>query len=80
MFLIINNFKEHPQIIIISSKEKYALEAFEYDVTDYILKPVSYARFFKAIKKEESKNETNATISKGNDKDVTSGSNEIFIN
>ena len=29
-----------PQIIIISSKEKYALDAFNYDVTDYLLKPI----------------------------------------
>jgi len=40
-----------PQIIIISSKEKYALEAFNYDVTDYLLKPIVYGRFFKAINK-----------------------------
>jgi DNA-binding LytR/AlgR family response regulator len=40
-----------PQIIIVSSKEKYALDAFEYDVTDYLLKPVQYGRFFKAVSK-----------------------------
>ena len=40
-----------PQIIIISSKEKYALNAFEYDVTDYLLKPVQYGRFYKAVTK-----------------------------
>ena len=40
-----------PQIIIISSKDKYALEAFNYDVTDYLLKPISYSRFFKAVNK-----------------------------
>lgn len=40
-----------PQIIIVSSKEKYALDAFEYDVTDYLLKPVQYVRFFKAVSK-----------------------------
>ena len=40
-----------PQVIIISSKEKYALNAFEYDVTDYLLKPVQYGRFYKAISK-----------------------------
>jgi DNA-binding LytR/AlgR family response regulator len=40
-----------PQIIIVSSKEKYALDAFNYDVTDYLLKPVNYSRFFKAINK-----------------------------
>jgi len=40
-----------PQIIIISSKDKYALDAFNYDVTDYLLKPITYSRFFKAINK-----------------------------
>jgi DNA-binding LytR/AlgR family response regulator len=40
-----------PQVIIISSKEKYALNAFEYDVTDYLLKPIQYGRFYKSITK-----------------------------
>jgi DNA-binding LytR/AlgR family response regulator len=43
--------KNLPQIIIVSAKGKYALNAFEYDVTDYLLKPVVYARFYKAIDK-----------------------------
>jgi len=40
-----------PQIIIISAKQKYALEAFEHDVTDYILKPITYPRVYKAVDK-----------------------------
>ncbi|MDF9794826.1 DNA-binding LytR/AlgR family response regulator [Catalinimonas alkaloidigena] len=40
----------HPQIILISNKKQYALDAFEYDVADYLLKPIaSYARFMQAI-------------------------------
>ncbi len=38
-----------PQVIIYSSQEKYALESYEYDVTDYLLKPVQYGRFIKAL-------------------------------
>lgn len=40
-----------PQVIIISSKEKYAFDAFDYNVTDYLLKPVAYSRFFRSIDK-----------------------------
>lgn len=47
----LNTITQKPQIVIVSSREKYALEAFEYNVTDYLLKPVTYARFFKAANK-----------------------------
>lgn len=47
----LNSFESMPQIIIISGKEKYALNAFDYDVTDFLLKPVTYSRFFKAVTK-----------------------------
>jgi DNA-binding LytR/AlgR family response regulator len=45
-----------PEVIIVSSKENYAIDAFEYDVTAYLLKPVSdYARFLKAVLKVQEK-------------------------
>ena len=48
-----------PQIIIVSSKEKYAVNAFEYDVTDYLLKPFTYIRFCKAVNKALQRQEKN---------------------
>ena len=48
---LLKTMKEKPQIILITSKEKYAVEAFEFDVTDYIVKPPTYARFLKAVNK-----------------------------
>jgi len=47
----LNSLDNPIQVIIISSKEKYALNAFDYDVTDYLLKPITYSRFYKAIDK-----------------------------
>ena len=47
----LRTIKNPPQIVIVSAKESYALDAFEFDVTDYLLKPISYTRFFKAITK-----------------------------
>ncbi|MDP4187877.1 MAG: LytTR family DNA-binding domain-containing protein [Bacteroidota bacterium] len=66
----LDTIKDLPQIIIISSKDKYALNAFEYDVTDYLLKPITYSRFFKAITKAQSRYKKSRIESKGN---------EIFI-
>lgn len=40
-----------PNIIIVSSAEEYAMKAFDFNVVDYLLKPVTYGRFCKAIDK-----------------------------
>jgi DNA-binding LytR/AlgR family response regulator len=42
---------EPPQIVITSSKGKYALDAFDFDVVDFLLKPFTYTRFLKSIEK-----------------------------
>jgi DNA-binding LytR/AlgR family response regulator len=50
-FDFIGSLEYPPNIIIISSTEEYALRAFDNNVIDYLLKPVTYARFCKAIDK-----------------------------
>lgn len=55
----LNSIKNPPQIIIVSGKGKYAIDAFEYDVTDYLLKPLNYPRFYKAVDKATARFEQN---------------------
>ena len=53
-----------PNIIIISSKADYAAEAFDFDVVDYIVKPLNYERFLKSINKVNAMNESIQTANK----------------
>lgn len=66
-----NSLRNPPQVIIVSCKGKYAVDSYEYDVTDYLLKPVNYSRFYKAVQKAFSRQEIREADQ--------IGSNEIFI-
>jgi DNA-binding LytR/AlgR family response regulator len=39
------------QVIITSAYEEYAIEGYEHNVTDYLLKPISFERFYKSVEK-----------------------------
>ena len=50
-FELLDDFKRIPQVVMVTAEKKYAFEAFEYDVTDFLSKPLETQRFQKAIEK-----------------------------
>lgn len=50
---IVNRFEEKPSIVFITAHKEYAIEAFEVEAVDYILKPYSEERIINAIKRIE---------------------------
>jgi two-component system, LytTR family, response regulator len=72
----IQSMTEKPMIILITAYEKYALEGFNLDVTDYLVKPVSLDRFVKACNKAKEIYDLKNRINK----DALSNPDYFFVN
>lgn len=48
---LLRSLKDKPRVILTTAYRQYAFEAYDLDVVDYMLKPISFDRFLRAIGK-----------------------------
>ena len=76
---LVRTLKKPPKVIFTTAFRKFAVEGFELDAVDYLLKPISFERFLKAVNKvmntSMSMHESSYHINEPNNRQV-----DMFIN
>jgi DNA-binding LytR/AlgR family response regulator len=62
----LKSIKKPPKVIFTTAYMEHAVEAFELEAIDYLLKPITLERFIKAVQKVSAKKEEIAEVANGN--------------
>lgn len=74
-FDFLKTLKNPPKVIVTTAYKEFALEGYELNISDYLLKPFGFDRFLKAINKTFSTSNTQESVSSKNNV----GSKRIFL-
>lgn len=75
---LVKSLQHAYNVILVTSKKEYAIEAFEDSVADYLVKPVEYERFMKAVNKVKENLEKEKLIAEQEDHIYVKSDGKLF--
>ncbi len=76
---MIKSFNKQPNIIITSAFQEYAIDGFNLDVIDFLVKPFSFDRFLKAVNKVKSLHQIPHHLIENQDKIINSSTDSFYV-
>ena len=76
----VKSLQNPPAIIFTTAYRNYAVESYELDIVDYLVKPISFNRFFKAVNKFTNQKNTETSVNSSSFFTEVSSPTHIYVN